>query len=104
VRIQLPSCLPPHPIIAGLLLVTHFTLLLGMAAPVWLSGVMDAAAAGPAPASAGAQPPWVLASAGILIIGEGSALRNDGRGLAGPGSLSVPLLAAPNAGLGLWCQ
>lgn len=58
---------------SGAVLVTHFSLLLGMAAPVWLSNALDqgclqeeAAAA----AEAQRQPLWLAAFAGVLILGE----------------------------------
>lgn len=85
---------------SGAVLVTHFTLLLGMAAPVWLSNAPDlgcplqeatahaAGAAGAAAASAAAgsreqQPLWLAAFAGILILGA-RPRDCDGVGLSWP--------------------
>jgi hypothetical protein len=62
--------------IAGLLLVTHFTLLLGMAAPVWLSNAVDGSAVGGAAAAANVSAAGrssvvsLEAWAGILVIGK----------------------------------
>jgi hypothetical protein len=55
-------------LLAGLLLITHFTLLLGMAAPIWLSNALDSAPE----AAAGSSSPhavWPAAYAGIFVIG-----------------------------------
>lgn len=54
---------------SGALLVTHFTLLLGMAAPLWLCGALadPAQAASGSVAGGSALPPAALA--GMLIIG-----------------------------------
>jgi dolichol kinase len=49
---------------SGLVFVSHFALLLGMAAPVWLSGAL---------AGGGEWRPWPGALAGILILGVGDA-------------------------------
>ncbi|KAL4855514.1 Dolichol kinase EVAN [Chlorella vulgaris] len=56
--------------VVGLLLITHFTLLLGMAAPIWLSNALDSAPE----AAAGSSTPhavWPAAHAGIFVIGLG---------------------------------
>ena len=66
---QLPTRAPSG---AGPLLITHFTLLLGMAAPVWLSNALDGGAVGAAEtgqAPAG-QALWLPAYAGVIILGE----------------------------------
>lgn len=56
---------------AGPILVTHFTLLLGMAAPVWLTNALDAGGG-----TAGQQQQlWLAAYAGIIILGGSAALR-----------------------------
>ena len=51
---------------------THFTLLLGMAAPVWLSNALEGPACGGGGAVVAAeqqQPLWLASLAGILILG-----------------------------------
>lgn len=67
---------------AGPVLITHFTLLLGMAAPIWLSNALDGSGpqlggSGLVSAAAGAQleekqqqPLWLAAFAGIVALGE----------------------------------
>lgn len=71
--------LPP----AGPVLITHFTLLLGMAAPVWLSnallpGTLGAAAGGTATGEPGLQGQrqavWLAGYSGIMILGEARAV------------------------------
>ena len=72
-------CLPACACHAGLILITHFTLLLGMAAPVWLSnalgsgsgsgGGMPGGAAGQEQQQQEQQPMWLAAYAGIMILG-----------------------------------
>jgi hypothetical protein len=66
---------PSAAVVAGLLLITHLTLLLGMAAPVWLSNALDSTSVGSrnsnGGSSGGGQPPlWLAAYAGIMILGE----------------------------------
>ena len=68
---------PSAAVVAGLLLITHLTLLLGMAAPVWLSNALDSTSVGSSNSnsnggsSGGGQPPlWLAAHAGIMILGE----------------------------------
>ena len=77
VSMHLSTGPPAHPLVlpcmpaAGLLLVTHLTLLLGMAAPVWLSNALDRGALGGAADAAGAgERVWPAAYAGILVVGE----------------------------------
>ena len=65
---------------SGVVLVTHFTLLLGMAVPLWLSDALalphdsgPMAAGGAAirdNAAVGPVPVWPAGVAGIMIIGE----------------------------------
>lgn len=58
----------PHP--AGPILITHFTLLLGMAAPVWLSNALEGSSIEAAAQLEQEQPLWLAAYAGIMILGE----------------------------------
>ena len=62
---------------SGAIFVTHFTLLLGMAAPLWLSDALYLPAGGGTRgdrnggAAAGEAPPlWPAGMAGIVILGE----------------------------------
>lgn len=70
---------PQLPLRAGPVLITHFTLLLGMAVPVWLSNALlpdtlGATAAQGAATAAGLQAQrstvWLEGYAGVMILGE----------------------------------
>lgn len=70
------SSLQPAPPPTGPILITHFTLLLGMAAPVWLSNALDGPACGASGGCGLLEAPqteqqrlWPAALAGIMILG-----------------------------------
>lgn len=110
--IPLPAWLVP----AGAILITHFTLLLGMAAPVWLSNALSAgssngsAAAGAAEPGQQQQPLWLAAYAGIMILGAAalvvlaaaacSVIVVPGRQLQAAANFLNPSPCPPFAGFG----
>ena len=81
---------------AGLVLVTHFTLLLGMAAPLWLSNAAAAAPGGSASATMPGEQhhqqdvaPWLAAYAGILVLGERGRPRHLYPRISAPSALQL---------------
>lgn len=93
-RFTLPSAVGP-------ILITHFTLLLGMAAPVWLSNALSSDNNGSSlEGGAGGQPEhqqplWLAAHAGIMILGADGWVHGTWQAIA---LARLPVLSAFLAG------